>query len=137
MGVAARLRRILSRAFPFVALVAVVNLALAPIVHAAASTHIQTSVSEVAAELKATFGDAFELCVNVSDDGSTPAPAHHVDGDCPLCCPHGAANLIAPEPQPFPVRFAVRRAAPPPTADAALPPPSRASPSQPRAPPLT
>jgi Protein of unknown function (DUF2946) len=138
VGGAARMRRFFDRAFAIVALAAVINLAFAPVLRAAIMARAPSSVSEVAADLKATFGDAFELCVNLRDDGSTPAPSHQGDdGCCPLCCLHAAAHLLAPEFKALPLRLAVRRVELPPSEDVALPPPSRASPSQPRAPPLS
>ena len=57
--------------------------------------------SEVAALLKATFGDAAVLCVTVDDAHSgAPAPRHdHGDGDCPLC-QFGAQTVLFEAPAP-------------------------------------
>jgi len=115
-------------------LLATFHLALSPLAHAAAPP--PASVEQLAADLTATFGDAVQLCVNVGDDGAPPgAPAHHGEGDCPLCCLHAVAALAPPDaiklPAPRLSAGAVSFAA----TDFAPPPPARASPAQPRAPP--
>jgi hypothetical protein len=127
--VTALVRRALRSAFVAMALAAILNFAVHPLVRAAAPK----SVEEIALELKASFGDSFQLCVNANDDGSPPA--HHNDDDCPLCCLHGAVALFAPTSSPQSVALVVSEAEVPPPADIALPPPARASPAQQRAPP--
>jgi hypothetical protein len=128
----------LPRLFVALALTAVLNLALAPIARAA---HVvprdqAASVGEIAADLQATFGPGFQLCVNVDDEGPSTPPTHHHDDGCPLCCPHAAALLAAPEPSALPGRTAFAFVTPPSSGAFAPPPPARASPAQPRAPPL-
>ncbi len=57
--------------------------------------------AEVAAFLKATFGDAAVLCVD--DDAHPAAPEHrhdHSDGDCPLC-QFGAQTVLFAAPAPM------------------------------------
>jgi len=50
-------------------------------------------IGQVAAELKAEFGDAAVLCIQTDVDGSAPAhdPQRHCDDHCPLCQLHGGA----------------------------------------------
>lgn len=123
-----------ARAWLFVvAFLALFSQALAPIAHA----HAQPSAAdEIAADLKATFGDAFLLCVHV--DASPHHPSHAgnpCDDGCPLC---GALALPAAlPPEGFvisaPIAKAERLAAPP---TVHVGPFSRASPNKPRAPPF-
>jgi len=131
--------RALPRLFVVLALAAILNLALAPISRAAhLAPHDQSeSVGDIAADLQATFGAGFQLCVNVDDNGQPNPLAHHHDDGCPLCCPHAAALLAAPEPTALPGRTAFALVPPPPHRAVAPPPPARASPAQPRAPPLS
>ena len=137
-GPGARALLSLRRLFVALALAAVFNLALAPIARAAyVVPHDQAeSVGEIAVDLQATFGARFQLCVNVDDDGLPTPPTHHHDDGCPLCCPHVAGLLAAPEPGALPGRTAFALVAPPLHRAVAPPPPARASPAQPRAPPL-
>jgi len=133
-GAALLARNVLARAFAVLSLLAVLNLAVAPLAHAAGPQ--RASVEQLAADMKATFGDAFQLCVNVGDDGSAPsAPVHHGDGDCPLCCVHAGAVLTPPEAVALPARREAVAALTFVAKDFAPPPPARASPAQARAPP--
>jgi hypothetical protein len=53
----------------------------------------------IAAELKATFGDAAALCVEADDKGAPHAPGGCCDDDCPFCrFAAQTAALIAPDP---------------------------------------
>ncbi len=63
-------------------------------------------VAAVAAELRATFGEAATLCVQ-SDGKSDPgAPAGDCDDHCPLCrFAAEAATLITPDAPALPERF--------------------------------
>ena len=62
-----------------------------------ASAAAAPDAAEVAAELKATFGDAAALCVQSEDHGGPGAPAGDCDDHCPLCqFAAQAAALIAP-----------------------------------------
>lgn len=58
-----------------------------------------SSSQQIAAELKAAFGEAAVLCVQDDDDNSAPAtPAPHVHDHCPLCQFHAqASGLHAPD----------------------------------------
>jgi len=127
-------RKDFSRIFAVLSLLAIFHLAFAPLARAAAPP--PASVEQLAADLKATFGDAVQLCVNVDDDGSQPgAPAHHGEGECPLCCLHAVSALVPPDvtklSAPRLASSSVSFAA----TDFSPPPPARASPAQPRAPP--
>jgi hypothetical protein len=63
-------------------------------------------VAAVAAELKATFGDAAALCVQFDGKGSPDAPAGDCDDHCPLCrFAAQAAVLLAPDLPVLPRRF--------------------------------
>jgi len=113
---------------------AVLNFAAAPLAHAAAPS--PASAEQLAADLKATFGDAAQLCINI-DDGSQPsAPAHHGDGDCPLCGAHAGAFLAPPDAVGLPLRRESNTVVSFSATDFTPPPPARASPAQPRAPPV-
>ena len=60
----------------------------------------------IAAELKATFGDAASLCAQSDDDGAPVSPAGDCDDHCPLCqFAAQAAALIAPDAPALPVRL--------------------------------
>jgi hypothetical protein len=121
----------LARAFAVLSLLAVLNIGAAPLAHAVAPTG--HSADQVVAELRATFGDIVQLCVN--DDGSQPSTPLHHDGDCPLCCLHVGAALVPPDIVKLPARRAVISLVNFAARDFAPPPPARASPAQPRAPP--
>lgn len=127
-------RHALSRALSLLSLLAILHIVLAPL--ARASAPAPASVEQLAAELKATFGDVVQLCVNVGDDGSKPgAPAHHGDGDCPLCCLQATAAVVPPDVTELPALRLVAADVVFAATDFAPPPPARASPAQPRAPP--
>jgi hypothetical protein len=51
----------------------------------AAPLFAESDTARIAADLKATFGDAAALCVQVDDKGTPIAPAGHCDDQCPLC----------------------------------------------------
>ena len=131
-GAALLARNVLARAFAVLSLLAVLNLAAAPLAHAAGPQ--RASVEQLAADMKATFGDAFQLCVNAGDDGAPPGAPTHRDHDCPLCCLHAAVALAAPDALRLPIRRSATAASFVPRSFAP-PPPARASPAQPRAPP--
>jgi len=61
-------------------------------------------ISQVAAELKATFGDAAVLCLQADADGSLPAhdPQNHCDDHCPLCQLHAGVMALWPPAQALP-----------------------------------
>jgi hypothetical protein len=52
----------------------------------------------IAAELKATFGDAAALCVQADDKGAPHSPGGGCDDQCPLCRFAAQAALIDPDP---------------------------------------
>jgi hypothetical protein len=72
----------------------------------AAPDFAASETAAIAAELKATFGDAAYLCVQVDDKGAPLAPTGHCDDQCPLCrFGLQAAALVAPELPALPVRL--------------------------------
>jgi hypothetical protein len=57
-----------------------------------------SDTTQIAAQLKATFGAAATLCVQGDDDGAPAAPAGHAHEDCPFCrFAAEAATLVAPD----------------------------------------
>jgi hypothetical protein len=115
-------------------LLALFSQALAPIAHAQAQP---SAADEIVADLKATFGDAFQLCLHVDDAAHDRSHAPNpCDDGCPLCGALSAPAALPPEGVvvPTPVATTERLAAPP---TLFLPPFfSRASPAKPRAPPF-
>jgi hypothetical protein len=78
---------------------------LAPPVHQAGN---RAEVAGVASELKALFGDAAVLCIQVEDGKRAPAPSRDCDDFCPLCQFHsGAHALILPGLAGLPTRIDV------------------------------
>ena len=62
----------------------------------------------IAAELKAVFGDAAQLCVQVNDDKAPAkhAPSGHCCDQCPLCrFAAQAAAVVPPDPPALPERL--------------------------------
>ncbi len=60
----------------------------------------------IAAELRATFGDAASLCTQSDDKGAPASPAGECDDHCPLCqFAAQAASLIAPDAPALPARL--------------------------------
>ena len=115
-------------------LLAIFNFPAAPLAHAAAPP--PASIEQTVADLKATFGDGAQLCVNIDDDGPQPlAPTHHGQGDCPLCCAHAGAALTPPDTASVPARREAKTVVNFSATGFSPPPPARASPAQPRAPP--
>ena len=98
---------------PLTALVAALALLVQIIVlpyHQAQSAPMGASaavdVAAVAAELRATFGDAAALCAQADDKGAPTAPAGDCDDHCPLCqLAAQAATLVAPDLPALPVRL--------------------------------
>ena len=82
-----------------VALSLIVQLFAAPYHQAlAALAFAQTDEAKIAADLKATFGDAAALCVQVDDKGAPLHPSGNCDDQCPLCrFAAQASTLVAPE----------------------------------------
>lgn len=62
-------------------------------------------VSAVAANLRATFGDAAALCVQTGDQGAPAAPAGDCDDHCPLCQLASHPALVAPNAPALPDRL--------------------------------
>ena len=63
-----------------------------------ASAMAAPDAAQIAAELKATFGDAAALCVQTDDEGAPAAPAGDCGDHCPLCqFAAQATALIAPD----------------------------------------
>ncbi len=71
-----------------------------------APAYASSDTAAVAAELKATFGDAASLCVQEDSKGQPGAPAGHCDDQCPLCrFAAQAAALIAPDAPALPLQL--------------------------------
>jgi hypothetical protein len=90
-----------------VALSLIVQLVAVPYHQAlAAPGFTDAGTARIAAELKATFGDAAALCVEVDGKGAPLPPAGHCDDQCPLCrFAAQASALVAPELPALPVRL--------------------------------
>ena len=62
--------------------------------------------ARIAFELKALFGDAAALCVQVDDKGTPTAPIGQCDDHCPFCrLAAEAGTLVVPDSPALPVRF--------------------------------
>jgi hypothetical protein len=92
-----------------VALSLIVQLIAIPHHQALAETAFAASdTAAIARELKATFGDAATLCVQVDDKGAPLAPTRQCDDQCPLCrFAAQAAALKAPDAPALPARLDV------------------------------
>jgi hypothetical protein len=90
-----------------VALSLVIQLVAAPYHQALAAPGLADSeTARIAAELKATFGDAATLCVETKSKGAPPSPVGHCDDQCSLCrFGLQAGALVAPELPALPVRL--------------------------------
>jgi hypothetical protein len=89
-----------------VALSLIVQLFAAPYHQALGASDPQSDTGQIAAELKATFGDAAALCLQVDDKGAPLHPSGHCDDQCPLCrFAAQAATLVAPDAPPLPERL--------------------------------
>ncbi len=91
-----------SRGASFTALLAALSLIIelfAVPYHQALSAPVASpDTAAIAAELKATFGDAAALCVQADDKGAPHSPAGCCDDQCPFCrFAAQAAALIAPD----------------------------------------
>jgi hypothetical protein len=63
-------------------------------------------IAAIAAELRATFGDAAALCIQTDGKGAPLAPAGDCDDHCPLCqFSTQSAALIAPDGPALPERL--------------------------------
>ena len=72
----------------------------------AAPVFTGSGTAQIAAELKATFGDAAALCAETDGKGAPLFPAGHCDDQCPLCrFAAQAAVLIAPDAFDLPKRL--------------------------------
>jgi hypothetical protein len=82
-----------------VALSLLVQLIAVPYHQALAAPGIaESDTAQIAAGLKATFGEAVALCVEVDGKGAPLTPAGHCDDQCPLCrFAAQAATLVAPD----------------------------------------
>ena len=66
----------------------------------------ESEPAAIAAELKATFGDAAALCVQVDDKGAPLAPTGSCDDHCPICRLSAGAGLPAlPDAPALPIRL--------------------------------
>ena len=116
-------------------LVALVLQTFAPVIAARAAPPA-SDVERIAADLKATFGDTVQLCVQ--SDGGAPAPIHpaHANDCCLPCCAHANAYALVPPDLGLPSRAnspVLLSLAPPLQFAPPLPRPAQA---QPRAPPF-
>jgi hypothetical protein len=109
---------------------------LAPASHRMAAS----DVAEVAAELKAAFGEVAVLCVQAEDDKSPRAPTDpsgHCNDCCPLCqFSAGAHAIVLPTLLGAPTRIAGASETLAPAPDFVRLKPVRTAFAQPRAPPL-
>jgi hypothetical protein len=63
-------------------------------------------VERIAADLKATFGEAAALCIRADGSGAPHAPDGDCDDHCPLCrFAAQAASLVAPDLPTLPAPF--------------------------------
>ncbi len=91
-----------------VALSLIIQLLAIPYHHALSAPAFASpsDTAAIAAELKATFGDAAALCVHLDGKGAPLAPAGRCDDQCPLCrFAAQAAALIAPGAPALPARL--------------------------------
>jgi hypothetical protein len=90
-----------------VALSLIIQLFVVPYHQASAAPGFaEPETARIAAELRATFGDAAALCVETDSKGAPLPPAGHCDDQCPLCrFAAESAALIAPELPALPVRL--------------------------------
>ena len=99
-----------------------------------------SDVAEVAAELKAAFGEVAVLCVQAEDDKSPRAPTDpsgHCNDCCPLCqFSAGAHAIVLPTLLGAPTRIAGASETLAPAPDFVRLKPVRTAFAQPRAPPL-
>lgn len=134
-GRGARPTRTFSRFATLLAAIAVfVQLVALPYHHPQAGHDL----AAVAAELKATFGDAAVLCTQ-ADDSSPTTPDRQHDGcdlGCPLCQFASHALLLEAPPPALPERLAIVAGPPPARADFLRPRESAIRFAQPRAPPF-
>lgn len=93
-------------AWVLIALALLVQIVAPPFHQAHAVATPAQAASRVIADLKATFGDAAQLCVQTDDKGSPNAPAGDCDDHCPFCRLSGqVATLVAPDPPALPARL--------------------------------
>jgi hypothetical protein len=96
-----------------VAISLIAQLIAVPYHRAAAAPELaRLETAAIAAELKATFGDAAALCAHVDDVGapSPLSPARHCDDQCQLCrFSAQTATLIAPDAPALPARLETDR----------------------------
>lgn len=73
----------------------------------AAGPALASDTTAIAAELKATFGDAAALCIQVDEKGApSHAPGAPCDDQCPLCqFAAQVAALVVPEAPALPARL--------------------------------
>jgi hypothetical protein len=91
-----------------VALSLIVQLFAAPYHQALSSPAFSGGDAAIAADLKAVFGDAADLCARVDDKGgpAPSAPAGHCNDQCPLCRSAAqAAAFVPPDAPPLPGRL--------------------------------
>jgi hypothetical protein len=95
------------------------------------------SDTEIAASLRAIFGDAAVLCTQGDDKSGQNAPTSHCGDDCPFCrFAAQAATLVPPDAPALPVRFEAAFVASGVYAAPASAPSASGSPHRARAPPV-
>ncbi len=88
-----------------VALSLLFQLVAIPYHQARAEPGFISDTAQAAADLKATFGEAVELCAQSDHKGAPHAPPGHCDDQCPLCrFAAQAATLVAPDAPALPER---------------------------------
>jgi hypothetical protein len=82
------------------------QLAVIPYHQALASGPAAPDAAAIAAELKASFGDAAALCIQTDGKGAPLSPLGDCDDHCPLCrFSAQAAAIVAPVPPALPERL--------------------------------
>lgn len=72
----------------------------------AAPTFAESGTNQIAAELKATFGDAAALCLEFDGKDTPLSPTGHCDDQCPLCrFAAQASTLVAADAPEAPKRL--------------------------------
>ncbi len=99
-----------SRLTAIIAMIFLVLQLLAAPYHQALATGAGPSTAGIAAELRATFGNAATLCGKTTDNGAPVSPASDCDDRCPFCrFAAQTAALVAPDSSALPVRLDAAR----------------------------
>lgn len=103
----------------FVALALLAQLAALPYHRSLVAAEMAApSPAQIVAELKATFGEAAQLCVQTDNSGAPASPAGHCDDDCPLCRFSSQLHaVVAPDAPGLPAPLEALALAAPPAPD--------------------